>query len=395
MTRVTPRVISRELRAYLTSSSSSRCLLPRISLPTPTSLCVSTFFRPLHAHATLAQHAAAQTVPQPAAGISHPVDPTPSDPPASSPTVVPTSNASRRRPLSSPLPVKDRLNRKMSLRFSLADSTGSLSSALQHFARHGINLSRVESRPSRRSDDVDFYVDFQGSEEDERVKALMRDLRMNVRDVHVLEGRKVAWFPRRRKDLDIIANEILDAGSDLSADHPGFHDSTYRQRRQQIADNAMQYKIGSPIPHIAYTAEETATWSAIWDKLMPLLKDHACAEHVRLLPLLMENCGYRRDNIPQIQDISDFLQECTGFILRPVAGLLSARNFLYGLAFRVFFSTQYLRHHSRPLYTPEPDLVHELLGHAPLFADQVSRAAHMHSEHVERSYDEQSLVSLH
>ncbi|CAB3411205.1 unnamed protein product [Caenorhabditis bovis] len=177
------------------------------------------------------------------------------------------------------------------------------------------------------------------------------------------------WFPKSIYDLDICAKRVIMYGSGLDADHPGFKDQEYRDRRMMFADIALNYKHGEPIPRIEYTDQEKKTWGVIYRKLRELHKQHACKQFLDNFELLERHCGYSEFNIPQLEDICRFLKAKTGFRVRPVAGYLSARDFLAGLAFRVFFCTQYVRHHADPFYTPEPDTVHELMGHMALFAD--------------------------
>jgi len=111
-------------------------------------------------------------------------------------------------------------------------------------------------------------------------------------------------------------------------------------RSEGLAENAMAHRYGRPIPHIDYSQEELDTWMAVYDKLSSFIGEYACEEYLKILPQLQQHCGYSRDNIPQQDDISKFLKRRTGFTLRPVAGLLSSRDFLNGLAFRTFFCTQ-------------------------------------------------------
>ena len=131
----------------------------------------------------------------------------------------------------------------------------------------------------------------------------------------------------------------------------------------------MKHNIGSVIPEINYSKEEHEAWSLVWKNLIPLHKKHACDEYLEAFELFQKHCNFSENKIPSFEPISQFLKQRTGFVLNPVAGLLSGRDFLNALAFRVFFSTQYIRHPSKPLYTPEPDIVHEVLGHVPLFAN--------------------------
>lgn len=169
----------------------------------------------------------------------------------------------------------------------------------------------------------------------------------------------------------------------LGPDHPGFRDAEYRARRNRIARIALRYEPGALVPDAPYTAEEHALWRTIREALAPAQRSHACAEYLEAARRL----DLSRERIPQLREVSERVQRISGFRLEPVAGLIAPRVFLESLAGGVFLCTQYIRHHSTPLYTPEPDVVHELLGHAltlasprlaglnRLFGEAVLRAA--------------------
>jgi phenylalanine-4-hydroxylase len=150
----------------------------------------------------------------------------------------------------------------------------------------------------------------------------------------------------------------------LDPDHPGFRDTEYRARRNRIARIAMEYEPGTPAPEAPYTPGEHELWRVVRDALEPAHRRHACAEYLECV----ERLGLPRERIPQLGEVSAKVQAISGFRLEPVAGLVEPRVFLESLASGVFLCTQYIRHHSAPLYTPEPDVVHEVLGHAVTLA---------------------------
>jgi phenylalanine-4-hydroxylase len=150
----------------------------------------------------------------------------------------------------------------------------------------------------------------------------------------------------------------------LAPDHPGFRDLEYRARRNRIAQLALSYRAGQEIPDAPYTREEDEVWRAVWQALGPAHQAHACADYLECV----ERLAFAPDRIPQLREVNQKVRAISGFRLEPVAGLVEPRVFLESLAAGTFLCTQYIRHHSTPLYTPEPDVVHEIVGHAVTLA---------------------------
>jgi len=151
----------------------------------------------------------------------------------------------------------------------------------------------------------------------------------------------------------------------LDLDHPGAQDPAYKKRREQIAMAAVEFHQSSQkkIPFIKYTPEEHAVWRHVLQKLKPLHEKWACSWYKEG----WRKMNIREEHIPQIREVSTQLEQINGFSLEPIHGLVQPREFLIKLSQNVMLCTQYIRHPSKPEFTPEPDIIHEVLGHVPMF----------------------------
>ena len=170
----------------------------------------------------------------------------------------------------------------------------------------------------------------------------------------------------RDEDLPEFRDMKFEKINQLELDHPGASDEAYRVRRDHIASLAKNFRETHVITDVEYTDEEQKVWQIVATRLEELQAKRASEFYLDAKSKL----GISTERIPQLSEMNKRLGELSNFRLAPIEGLVETRAFLSWLSYRTMLCTQYIRHPSRPEYTPEPDIVHEAIGHIPNFTNR-------------------------
>ncbi|MBL7663407.1 hypothetical protein JNK13_11710 [bacterium] len=166
-----------------------------------------------------------------------------------------------------------------------------------------------------------------------------------------------------------IEMDVIDDPTELSLDpkHPGINDPSYVLRRKAFFYLARDLRLQNlSVPVVEYTQAEHRLWSTIATKLDLLHRKHAS----RIFLEGKSALAFAAETIPQARDLDRLLQDTTGFSLTPAEGLLAGKTYFIGWSEGKMPVTLFLRHPSHPEYTPEPDIVHDILGHVPPLMNQ-------------------------
>ena len=84
-------------------------------------------------------------------------------------------------------------NNKTSIIFSVKHETGALYQIINEFYQHKINLTKIESRPNKNTAwEYNFYVDFEGHQDDSSIKDVLQKLRENTTFLKILGSYPIA-----------------------------------------------------------------------------------------------------------------------------------------------------------------------------------------------------------
>ena len=163
-------------------------------------------------------------------------------------------------------------------------------------------------------------------------------------------------------DPDVMVAPPEATELELEPGHPGLGDDGYVRRRKALFALCRRHRLeqlGPPL--IDYSSEETRIWRDVSPKLNELHVRHAC----RLYLAAKRELAINQCEIPQLRTLSERVQRETNMSLVPAEGALPYRTFYQYIGARGFPVTQFIRHGSHPEFTPEPDMIHDCLGHVP------------------------------
>ena len=116
-----------------------------------------------------------------------------------------------------------------------------------------------------------------------------------------------------------------------------------------------------------YTAAEHTVWRTLYERQAGLLRGRACDEFVAGMQAL----PIAADRIPDFERLSEVLMRHTGWQIVAVPGLVPDEVFFEHLAHRRFPSGRFIRRADQLDYLEEPDVFHDVFGHAPMLMNPV------------------------
>ncbi|MEM6819530.1 MAG: phenylalanine 4-monooxygenase [Pseudomonadota bacterium] len=135
---------------------------------------------------------------------------------------------------------------------------------------------------------------------------------------------------------------------------------------KSISEAAPSYVAHTPLDdgYIAYSDAEHQVWHTLLERQLKLLPGRACDAFIKA----GETIGFGPE-IPQCAEISNTLRAATGWSVTPVPAIIPADEFFSLLAEKQFPAASFIRRPEDLDYLEEPDIFHELFGHAPHLTD--------------------------
>ena len=118
--------------------------------------------------------------------------------------------------------------------------------------------------------------------------------------------------------------------------------------------------------YIHYSDEEHAVWRTLYARQHEVLPGRACRAYLAA----HDDLALSPDHVPQCPEISERLEPMTGWRVTPVPAIIPADQFFALLADRQFPAASFIRDRRELDYLEEPDIFHEVFGHAPHLTDQ-------------------------